>query len=207
MIDNDFEEIEIENEEQEVILLPMGMDFVGEERKSLRKIPIFGDITEKSFEKFCTALLILENEGTEPIELVINSIGGHLYHTLAIIDLIEQSKCKFIAKAYGQCMSGASLIFQAADERYMSKNCLMMIHYGTRVISGTTESQLENWFLTTKDLRKRIVDIYSKRIVKAKGKKVKLVSVRKQISEMLKTDSTFTVNQAIKVGLADKIIK
>ena len=63
-----------------------------------------------------------------PIHLHIQSEGGSLYHTLYIIDLIQNLKTPVYTYIDGFAASAATLISVVGDKRFMTKNSLMLIH-------------------------------------------------------------------------------
>lgn len=168
-----------------------------EQPMTVRKIPLIGEIDNDLFQAFYACLLTLESESDDPITVVMNSNGGDLYTTLGIYDVLRNSKCKIRIEAYGYCMSGASIILQAADERVMSKHTTMMIHYGTRYFSGNVQ-EFQSWSKDSDRMSKIIVDIYTK---KMKGKNKKQV-----IHDMLLTDTILSSSDALKLGLIDEIL-
>jgi len=71
-----------------------------------------------------------------PIHLHIQSQGGSLYHTLYIIDLIENMKTPVYTYVDGFAASAATLISVVGKKRYMTKNSLMLIHQLSGADSG-----------------------------------------------------------------------
>ena len=71
-----------------------------------------------------------------PIHLHIQSQGGSLYHSLYIIDLIENMKTPVYTYVDGFAASAATLISVVGKKRYMTKNSLMLIHQLSGADSG-----------------------------------------------------------------------
>ena len=71
-----------------------------------------------------------------PIHLHIQSQGGSLYHTLYIMDLIENMKTPVYTYVDGFAASAATLISVVGKKRYMTKNSLMLIHQLSGADSG-----------------------------------------------------------------------
>jgi ATP-dependent protease ClpP protease subunit len=66
----------------------------------------------------------------KPITIQLNCVGGDYLHGMAIYDAICECKNHVTIKAYGNAHSMGSVIFQAGDERIISPNGRLMIHYG-----------------------------------------------------------------------------
>ena len=87
-------------------------------------------------ETVVKALHILDNQdavsmkGEKPINVIMNNIGGEVYHGMAIYDAISNCKNHVTIRVYGHAMSMGSIILQAADQRIMTRHSRIMIHYG-----------------------------------------------------------------------------
>jgi ATP-dependent Clp endopeptidase proteolytic subunit ClpP len=151
-------------------------------------------------ERFLKNLLILESTSTEPITVILNNIGGDVYHGLAIYDAIKCCKSKIIMKVFGHAMSMGSVILQAASKRSMSPNAKQMIHYGTSYMAGHAktvqkqaqeESKLDKW----------MERMYLERI-REKNPDYTL----EQLKELLNHDTYLTAKESVAMGLADEIL-
>jgi ATP-dependent Clp endopeptidase proteolytic subunit ClpP len=91
-----------------------------------------GDISEDNINE---TIKWLVSENLRPKEgkmltLYINSQGGDLYQTLALIDIMRVSQLPVRTIGYGSIMSGAFLILAEGTQgqRYVTKNCGIMCH-------------------------------------------------------------------------------
>jgi ATP-dependent Clp endopeptidase proteolytic subunit ClpP len=91
-----------------------------------------GDISEDNINE---AIKWLVSENLRPKEgkmltLYINSQGGDLYQTMALIDIMRVSQMPVRTIGYGSIMSGAFLILAEGTrgQRYVTKNCGIMCH-------------------------------------------------------------------------------
>jgi len=147
-------------------------------------------------------LLLLDSMNTDPIDVIINCTGGDEYSGMGIYDAIQSCKSYVTAKVYGSAMSMGSIIFQAADERLISANSKIMIHYGTAIATGDMHDlDNERWALESKKFRKQMEDLYLKHI-----KEKHPQFPRDKLKEMLKFDTILTAQETIRLGLADGII-
>jgi len=70
----------------------------------------------------------LERESKKSIIVRINSPGGDVYESLAMVGRMRSSKCQVITEGYGQMMSAAGFLLAAGNKRYMSKYAMFMWH-------------------------------------------------------------------------------
>jgi len=91
-----------------------------------------------TFDYLDGAMNEMENHSkTEPITIKINSPGGDVYETFAMMGRIKNSSCPIITEAYGHCMSAATLLLMCADRRKISKYCVAMFHKISYHIAGS----------------------------------------------------------------------
>jgi ATP-dependent protease ClpP protease subunit len=181
-------------------------------------------------ETVVKALHILDNQdsasmkGEKPINVIMNNIGGEVYHGMAIYDAISNCKNHVTIRVYGHAMSMGSLILQAADQRIMTRHSRIMIHYGN---SGTNQhtKTLYKWANETKKFDQIMEDIYLDKISdrkitlekyltlidkkseipvgNAKNKKISIG--RKELQEMLNFDTIIDAETALELNLIDKV--
>lgn len=74
-----------------------------------------------------------------PIVIDLTSYGGDLYLSQGIYSRISACTVPVHIRVFGPCMSGGSLILQAADYRLMSEHSRIMLHYGFTGDEGTSD--------------------------------------------------------------------
>lgn len=149
----------------------------------------------KMAEKTIKGLHLLETaDASKPITIIMNSMGGSWYDGMAIYDRIRASPCPVIIKVYGSCMSMATLILQAADERVLLPNTTFMIHDGSDYFQGEAKS-FEAWGKNSAKLRERMYEIY------AEGSKHDTSFWKKKCA----SDFIINAEEAVEFGLADKV--
>ncbi|KPK44903.1 MAG: hypothetical protein AMJ65_01660 [Phycisphaerae bacterium SG8_4] len=136
----------------------------------------------------------------QPITVIMNNMGGDEYDGLAIYDAIATCPSHVTVIAYGHAMSMGSWILQAADERVMSPHATMMLHYGTW---GDCDHVpvVRKLMAEGERLNQLMERTYLERIKQA-DPKYTLRALRK----ILETDTYLTAQQAVEMGLADKIL-
>lgn len=155
-------------------------------------------------ERTIKSLHVLESlapNGDQPINIIMNNPGGCEYSGLAIYDAIKACKNHVTIKVFGHAMSMGSVILQAADDRVMSPNSRMMIHYGTWGISDHPKI-VYKWAEEGKKFDSIMEQIYMEKIL-AKNPGFKL----KKLQEMLNFDTFLTAKEAVALGLADSVLE
>lgn len=154
-------------------------------------------MTEKSIK----AITYLNTISEKPIIIIMDSVGGDWYHSLAIYDIIKSSRCHVTIISVGYCCSAGSVILQSADLRVISPSCIFLIHDGTTELSDHTrnvESQAEQSKLD----RRRMYEIYQEKM-KEKNPKITI----KQIEKLCTIDKIYSPQETIEAGLADELLK
>lgn len=181
-------------------------------------------------ETVVKALHILDNQdgpsmkGEKPINIIMNNIGGDLYHGMAIYDAISNCKNHVTIRVCGYAMSMGSIILQAADQRIMTRHSRIMIHYGSFGIHENTKT-VYKWTEETKKFDQIMENIYLSKIQdnkitlekylslinkkeeipigNAKNKKISIQ--KKELQEMLNFDTIIDAETALELNLIDKI--
>jgi len=144
--------------------------------------------------RFIKAITILEQSNTNPIRVILKSLGGCIYNGAAMYDAISNSPCHVSMEVYGAAMSMGAELLQSADERIMQPSALLMLHDGTFGADGAPRT-FENWAAVSKKLRQRMYAIFAKR----SGKTVKFWE------KMCASDFILDAEGALKHGLIDRI--
>ncbi|MDR3239601.1 MAG: ATP-dependent Clp protease proteolytic subunit [Clostridiales bacterium] len=114
------EEIKEENKEEKLI----------EKLLKTRSIIICGEINQALAEKVTTQLLLLQAMGDDPINLYLNSQGGHVEAGDTIHDMIQFIRPRVLIVGTGWVASAGITIYLAASrvDRYSLPNTRYMIH-------------------------------------------------------------------------------
>lgn len=167
-----------------------------------RTLYLGGEVEEGMAERFLKGMMLLESKSKEPITVIINSGGGDEYHGLAIYDAIAASPCHVTVKMYGHAMSMGSWIPQAADERLMSASATIMIHYGSWGGYEMESIHVRSMHKENERLTKAMEQEYLRRI-REKHPDFPLSRLRKWLTE----ERYITAEEAVELGLADRIIR
>lgn len=152
-------------------------------------------------EKVVKNLHVLDSISNEQITILINNIGGDIYHCFAIYDAVKKCRSKVKIVVIGQAMSSASIILQAADERIMTANSILMIHYGWLGASGHAKTT-QKWAKEGQRIDLWMEKMYLKRI-REKNPDFRIG----RLKNMLDHDTILTAKESVEFGLADKILE
>jgi ATP-dependent Clp protease protease subunit len=161
-----------------------------------------GEVDEAMAALFLKGMTLLEPGGT-PILVVLNSPGGDEYHGLGVYDAIATSKCHVTVTVYGHAMSMGSWILQAADDRALAPNATVMIHRGyVPVNADLTGAQVEAMGREYRRVNTLMEQAYLRRM-RVKNPKI----TQHQLGKLLDRESYFTANEAVELGLADRVLE
>ncbi len=159
------------------------------------------EVNDHSISNIIKGLYILEQAKVSTITIIWNSEGGSWDSGMALFDYIKYIKSPVNMKCFGRVRSMGTVILQACNKRYLSKNCLFLIHYGT---SNQNETHTKDHIKFAKQLEKenaKMEDIYLKRI------KEKHPSYKKEsLQNLMKYDKYMSPKEAINLGLSDRLI-
>lgn len=143
-------------------------------------------------QEFVEALNKIE---TSKIILRLNSPGGEVFDGLAIHNALDRHPAKVTTFVDALAASAASFIAMAADELYMAKGAVMMIHDGMAICMGNEEDMLKTAGVLNK-LSNNIADIYAGRA----GGTVE------EWRALMREETWFTADEAVAVNLADSVL-
>lgn len=153
-------------------------------------------------EKVIKGLYLMEAQapnGDKPITIILNNPGGDIYHGLAIIDSIRACKNPVKIIVRGMAMSMAAWILQAGSERILSPNSRVMIHYGWCSINNHSKAAME-WAKEEERVNTQMEDEFLDKIQQKHPK-----FTRQKLHDMLKFDKVLTAEEAVELGLADRL--
>lgn len=174
-----------------------------------RVIMLDTDVNEHTSSLLVAQLLFLESQGNEDISLFINSPGGSVTAGLAIYDTMQFIKPDVATYVIGQACSMGSFLAQAGakGKRFVLPESRTMVH---RVSSGTPgtrgsvhvqELQFEDAkrsFEESQRLNERLTQLYVKHNTAGK--------TYEEMFETMKFDTFLSAEEAVKWGLADKML-
>jgi len=164
-----------------------------------RIIFLSGEINSEMANSFLSQLLYLEESGTDPIKIYINSPGGEVNAGLMIYDAIQGSSLAINMICTGLAASMAAIIFAGGQKgrRYILEHSKVMIHEPllTNGIGGSATSikNISDSILETRDIANGILAKHTGKTLEA-------------INKATSFDNYMNAEEAIKFGICDQIM-
>lgn len=166
---------------------------------------IYGEITKYAWEEYGeVSSITFKNEldelgeGIETINLYINSPGGSVFETMAIIAMLQRHPAEIISHIDGVAASCASVLPMISKRVIMPANALMMIHHAMNGAWGNAK-QLRKAADDLERISKSMCQHYLDRA----GDKMS----EEKLYEMLEEDTWLTADQCLELGLCDEVIE
>ncbi|PIT96533.1 ATP-dependent Clp protease proteolytic subunit [Candidatus Campbellbacteria bacterium CG10_big_fil_rev_8_21_14_0_10_35_52] len=164
-----------------------------------RIIFLGGQIEDDTANIIIAQLLFLESEDSKKdISLYINSPGGSVTATLAMLDTINHIKPNVSTVCVGIAASGAAVLLSAGKKgkRYILPNAEVMIHQPWGGVQGQATD----------------IEITAKHIINTRDKLNKILSKNtsqslKQIEKDVERDFYMNAEEAKKYGIVDEVFK
>lgn len=138
----------------------------------------------------------LQEQGPEPIQIVLCSGGGGEGAGWAIYDAIRSCPNHITVDALGFVGSMAVAILQAADLRRMAPECRLMVHAGSATLGDSIDQKT---FIALGREAKKTNRRYQQVLAKHTGLSTK------RIREFCDTETFFSAKEALKLGFVDEI--
>jgi len=164
-----------------------------------RLVVLHGEVNEASICNVIVQLLQLANQNHKPIHLVISTYGGSVDEMFSLYDTIKFLPCPVHTIALGKVMSAGVLLLASGikGKRMIGKSARIMIH----PISGGV---IGNVFEAMNEMKEftRLQDLMTNAL------QTETTMKKEEIDELMKSghDCFLTPEQAIKMGIVDKII-
>jgi ATP-dependent Clp protease protease subunit len=169
------------------------------------------DVNEHTASLIVAQLLFLESEDSaKDISFYINSPGGSVSAGLAIYDTMQFIRPEVHTIVIGQACSMGSFLAQAGapGKRFVVPESRTMIH---RVSSGTpgTRGSVHVQDLQFEDARRSFEESVriNKRLTELYVRHNTANKTYEELYELMKFDTFLSAEQAVELGLADKIVE
>lgn len=129
----------------------------------------------------------------KPLEVIINSGGGDVFTGSEIYSMLKSHKGHVTVKIVGVCASAASMVAMAGDTVEMSPTGLLMIHNAMGWTFGNTQEH-----------EKQIKSLEEANDSIAKAYQDKTGLPLSKIRDLMKEETWFSCDKAIKYGFVDK---
>lgn len=163
---------------------------------------IYGEITKWAWEEYGeVSSITFKNEldalgDVETINLYINSPGGSVYETMAIIAMLERHPADVISYIDGIAASSASMFPMVSKKVIMYEHSMFMIHHAWTYAIGNA-NQLRKSAEDLERTSQSMCQYYLKRA----GVKLD----EEKLNEMLDEETWLTAEQSLEIGFCDAI--
>ncbi len=137
---------------------------------------------------------------TGDVLIRINSPGGDIFETSAILNLISERKKKgdkVNVQVDGMAASAASLIMITGSDIALSAMTSVMIHGAQLVLRGDVEA-VQKIVDTARKMNDEVAGLYAKRMTN---------SSLEEVQAALREETWYSAEEAVEVGLADRVIE
>jgi ATP-dependent Clp protease protease subunit len=158
------------------------------------------EFTWRSVERAVRHIHIMESDApSKPIELHMSSIGGDTAALLRLYDVIQSCSCQIKFIGGGEISSSATWIMASCDERMLYPNTCIIIHDSGWGEAVSPEKLIDKSIMIDNEklLQHKLNQIYADNSIMP----------LEFWAEMVKRDLYLTAEEAIMLGLADKIIQ
>ncbi len=164
-----------------------------------RKVMIFGEINDRLARDVVSRILTLAEDSTDPIQIFLNSPGGHVESGDTIHDIIKfvSSRAPINMVGTGWVASAGALIYSAAEKkrRFCLTNTRFLLHQPMGGVRGPATD----------------IDIEAREIIKMRERLSQIIATETgQSLERVRTDTErnywMSPREAIEYGLAYKVI-
>ncbi len=163
-----------------------------------RVVFLVGEVNHVSATALIMRLLYLSNQKKDQdINLYVNSPGGSVDDTLAILDTINYLPCKVSTVCIGRAMSGGAIVLAAGakGKRFILPHAKVMIHQPSGGLYGQTADikiQAEEILRTKKQLNEILAELTGQSV--------------EQVTDDAERDKYFTAEEAKTYGLVDDVL-
>ena len=164
-----------------------------------RKVMVFGQITDKLARDVVARILALVDESAKPIQIYVNSPGGHVESGDSIHDIIKfvRSRVPIYMIGTGWVASAGALIYAAGEKRFRFclPNTRFLLHQPMGGVQGPATD----------------IDIEAREIIKMRERLSQIIATETgQSIERVRRDTDrnywMSASEAIDYGLASKIV-
>jgi ATP-dependent Clp protease protease subunit len=164
-----------------------------------RKVMVFGQINDKLARDVVARILALVDESTKPIQIYVNSPGGHVESGDSIHDIVKfvRSSVPIYMIGTGWVASAGALIYSAGEKklRFCLPNTRFLLHQPMGGVVGPATD----------------IDIEAREIIKMRERLSQIIAAETgQTVERVRKDTErnywMSAAEAIEYGLAYKII-
>ena len=162
-------------------------------------IVLHGELNEETCNKVCKKLLYLHFHKVENVDVILNTVGGEVYHGLLIFNMMEalkQKGMKISITVHGLCASMGLIILLGGTHRYTKEYSRFLLHETASWTYGKV-SEMKEGVKETEEVEKMLNEIITERT------KLSVNTLKKNTK---KRDWWISSKEALQLGLVEKIV-
>lgn len=159
---------------------------------------VVGELVDEKAYNYLPSLRILD-ETKGRIRVVVGSPGGHEPGGFALFDTLRSLRNPVTTIGVGGIYSIAALVFQAGSDRILMPHSQLMMHNGTIPVEGG-------------DVNTDLIEKLGREAGQNNARYHRAIAARsgidlKQVEQWCKDERYFLAEEAVRLGLADRIIQ
>jgi ATP-dependent Clp protease, protease subunit len=170
---------------------------INEDFAEHRMLKLLGDVTVEKQEILCTAIELLSLKSSDPITLIIDSVGGDAFPARHLSDAIMFSRAPVHGLVTVTARSAALSILQACDKRLAYPEASFLLHFGRGNISFDDKQSPQDQFMELSTQKERMLQFVIRRAGVGKGDELRALCGENRV---------INASQALKFGLIDEIL-
>lgn len=165
-----------------------------------RRIFLQGEINSESASDIVSQLIYLQEESSEPIDLLITSPGGEVNAGFMIYDMLQNTKIQLNTYCIGMAASMAAILLAGGQKgrRFILPHSKVMIHEPliSNGVGGSATSihNISESILETRNICNGILAEHT-------GKTIE------EINEATRFDNYMNAEKAVEFGICDRIVR
>lgn len=164
-----------------------------------RMLYLSGEVTELTAQEVNAEMLKMQREDPiEDITLFVDTYGGDMFASFAIVDMMELITCDIRTICIGKAFSAGQFIFSTGAEgkRFMSPHARLMLHNPVAGYVGSVPD----------------IEIEIEEIQRSRDQFVAQISKRsnltiEEVADLIQRNAYLDAPKAIEMGFADAILK
>lgn len=163
-----------------------------------RIIYLSGQVDELTAQEVnCELLKLQRDDPLEDITLFVDTYGGDMFASFAIVDMMELITCDIRTICIGKAFSAGQFIFStgAKGKRFMSPHARLMLH-----------NPIAGYMGSVPDIEVEVEEIQKSRDLFVKHIAKRSNMTAEDIKQLIQRNAYLDANQAIEMGFADSVI-
>lgn len=173
---------------------PPMADWLEAELYRRRTLQLAGPLDAELGARLAAALMTMDAEGDEPVDLRLTSPGGSLDAAFSLIDTVDLLGVPVRATAVGGVFGAAAFVLALCPDRVASPSAVIRLCVPPSSHVGAAEDLVR----AAAEEERRLATLVQ-RVAEASGRAVS------EVADDVRTSRTFTASEALTAGLVDRV--